>query len=80
MDNTANRKVDLVLNSLSGELLHLFWQCVAEVESFIEIGKRGLLGRGKLDMEVFGSNRAFSGVDLGHMYIQKPGMIKGKIC
>lgn len=47
MDKTANRKVDLVLNPLSGELLHLSWQCVAEFGSFIEIGKRDLLGRGK---------------------------------
>lgn len=69
MDKTANRKVDLVFNPLSGELLHLSWQCVAEFGSFIEIGKRDLLGRGKLDMEVFCSNRAFSGVDLGHMYV-----------
>lgn len=76
MKRTANRGVDLVLNSLSGELLHLSWQCVAEFGSFIEIGKRDIRGRGKLSMAAFGSNRAFFGVDLGQMCAQKPDMIK----
>ena len=50
---TANKGIDLVLNSLSGDLLHPSWHCVAEFGKFIEVGKRDLLGRGQLDMEVF---------------------------
>ena len=76
MGKTANKGIDLVLNSLSGDLLHLSWHCVAEFGKFIEIGKRDLLGRGQLDMEVFGSNRAFIGVDIGQMCAQRPGLIK----
>lgn len=76
MEKTANKGVDIVLNSLSGELLHVSWQCVAGFGSFIEIGKRDFLDRGKLSMETFSSNRAFFGVDLGQMCAQKPGVIK----
>ena len=61
---TGGRGVDLVLNSLSGELLHASWQCVAEYGKMIEIGKRDFIGRAKLDMDLFEGNRAFFGVDL----------------
>lgn len=61
---TNGRGVDLVLNSLSGELLHASWQCVAEYGNMIEIGKRDFIGRAKLDMDLFEGNRAFFGVDL----------------
>ena len=63
MEQTGNRGVDLVLNSLSGELLHLSWKCVANFGKMIELGKRDLLGHGQLDMSFFAGNRAFIGVD-----------------
>lgn len=63
MEQTGNRGVDLVLNSLSGELLHLSWRCVAKFGKMIELGKRDLLGHGQLDMDVFAGNRSFIGVD-----------------
>lgn len=61
---TNGRGVDLVLNSLSGELLHASWQCVAEYGKMIEIGKRDFIGKAKLEMDLFEGNRAFFGVDL----------------
>lgn len=63
MKQTGNRGVDLVLNSLSGELLHLSWRCVAKFGKMIELGKRDVLGQGQLDMDVFAGNRSFIGVD-----------------
>ncbi|KAJ5168896.1 uncharacterized protein N7482_004490 [Penicillium canariense] len=63
MEQTQNRGVDIVLNSLSGELLHLSWRCVAKFGRMIELGKRDILGYGQLDMEVFAGNRSFTGVD-----------------
>lgn len=77
MKKTANRGVDLVLNSLSGELLHLSWECVAEFGTFVEIGKRDFLGRGKLSMETFGKNRGFFGVDLFQICQEKPKTLRG---
>jgi NADPH:quinone reductase-like Zn-dependent oxidoreductase len=67
MSATGGRGVDLVLNSLSGELLHTSWKCVAEFGRMIEIGKRDLIGRAKLSMDLFASNRSFFGVDLASM-------------
>ncbi|KAL6897583.1 polyketide synthase [Trichoderma evansii] len=39
MRATSGRGVDVVLNSLSGDLLHASWKCVAEFGTMIEIGK-----------------------------------------
>ncbi|KAF7531991.1 hypothetical protein G7054_g8366 [Neopestalotiopsis clavispora] len=64
---TDGRGVDLVLNSLSGELLHASWTCVAEFGCMVDIGKRDFLGRGRLAMNPFVGNRAFFGVDLATM-------------
>jgi NADPH:quinone reductase-like Zn-dependent oxidoreductase len=57
MRETDNRGVDLVLNSLSGDLLHVSWKCVAPGGRFIELGKRDFIGRGKLSMDIFQDNR-----------------------
>ena len=51
MRETGGQGVDIILNSLSGELLHATWTCVAEFGTLVEIGKRDLIGGGKLDMK-----------------------------
>ena len=60
MRETKGKGVDLVLNSLSGELLHATWHCVAEFGQVVDIGKRDFLGAGKLDMDVFLGNRTYT--------------------
>ncbi|KAJ8124842.1 hypothetical protein O1611_g8798 [Lasiodiplodia mahajangana] len=64
MQQTDGKGVDLVLNSLSGELLHATWACVAQFGKMVEIGKRDLLGDGKIDMRHFLENRSYSCVDM----------------
>ncbi|KAH8677742.1 putative polyketide synthase [Xylariales sp. PMI_506] len=64
MRATNQRGVDVVLNSLSGDLLLASWKCVAEFGIMIEIGKRDYLRRAKLPMEVFEANRSFTGVEI----------------
>lgn len=61
---TNGRGVDIVLNSLAGELLHASWGCVAKRGKMIELGKRDFLTNGMLSMGPFASNRAFFGVDI----------------
>jgi len=78
MAATSNRGVDVILNSLSGELLHTSWKCLAEFGTFVEIGRRDFIGRGKLAMQHFESNRTFVGVDLTHLWLQKPKIV-GKL-
>lgn len=65
MRETQGGGVDLALNSLSGNLLHATWKCVAAFGKMVEIGKRDLMGRGRLDMSVFLQNRSYCCVDVG---------------
>ncbi|KNG90606.1 putative polyketide synthase [Aspergillus nomiae NRRL 13137] len=64
LQKTEGRGVDLVLNSLSGDLLHASWQCVAKFGKMLELGKRDFLGHGLLEMDRFLDNRSFVGIDL----------------
>ena len=72
MRETGGGGVDLVLNSLSGELLHASWKCVAKFGRMIEIGKRDLLGSGKLDMAMFEANRTYCGFSLEEILSDRP--------
>ncbi|KAI1209352.1 fatty acid synthase S-acetyltransferase [Annulohypoxylon truncatum] len=74
MRETRGAGVDLVLNSLSGELLHATWTCVAEFGSMVEIGKRDLIGNGKLDMNAFLANRSYCCVDIDQLW-KKPALM-----
>ncbi|KAH8166023.1 hypothetical protein CIB48_g2204 [Xylaria polymorpha] len=76
MRETKENGVDVVLNSLSGELLHTSWKCVAEFGSMVEIGKRDFLGQGRLDMESFEGNRAFFGIEMWPLAIKQPHRIR----
>jgi NADPH:quinone reductase-like Zn-dependent oxidoreductase len=76
LNETNGRGVDIVLNSLSGEGLHASWECVAAYGKMIEIGKRDMMGRGKLNMDLFLDNRSFFGVDLQQMSSQQPEKFK----
>ncbi|KAI4601070.1 putative PKS/NRPS-like protein biosynthetic cluster [Pestalotiopsis sp. 9143b] len=69
---TAGRGVDLVLNSLAGELLHASWQCVAENGVMVELGKRDITGHGKLALDLFHDNRGFFGVDVARLCKGRP--------
>lgn len=76
MRETSNRGVDLALNSLSGELLHATWNCIAPFGKMIEIGKRDLIGCAKLDMAPFLENRSYCSVDLDQICLQRPTIAK----
>ncbi|KAF9886514.1 hypothetical protein FE257_011421 [Aspergillus nanangensis] len=76
---TDGRGVDIVLNSLSGDCLHASWECVAEYGKMIEIGKRDIMGRGKLDLDPFGENRTFVGVDLQKFGTHRPEILKNAL-
>lgn len=75
MRETSNRGVDVALNSLSGELLHATWKCVAEFGTMVEIGKRDFIGLAKLSMNLFEQNRNFAGVDISRIWTERPHII-----
>jgi len=62
----------VVLNSLSGELLHASWQCTAEFGYMIEIGKRDMHGKGSIALDLFERNRSYVGVDFAQIGAQRP--------
>ncbi|CAG8974567.1 hypothetical protein HYALB_00004363 [Hymenoscyphus albidus] len=72
MRQTSTRGVDVALNSLSGELLHATWHCLAKYGRMVEIGKRDLVEFGKLDMDVFLANRSYCCVALDQLSLDKP--------
>ncbi|KAI8963504.1 polyketide synthase [Daldinia sp. FL1419] len=65
---TKGRGVDVIINSLVGDLMHESWACLAKFGRFIEVGKRELLDAGKLDMGVFLRNATFTAFDLTDLY------------
>lgn len=76
MRQTGGAGVDVALNSLSGELLHQTWNCVAKWGTMIEIGKRDLVGSGKLDMKRFAESRNYCCIDMDQMTQERPKMIE----
>ncbi len=72
MRETGGKGVDFVLNSLSGELLHESWRCVGRYGTMVELGKRDLVGAGKLEMRPFLGNRGYFGLDLHRFMIDRP--------
>lgn len=64
MKATGGRGVDFCLNSLTGDLLHESWRCIAENGSLIEIGKKDMLDRNNLSMEPFDRNCSYRPLDL----------------
>lgn len=68
---TEGLGVDVVLNSLDGDLLKATWRCVAPFGRFCEIGKYDLMSDSPLPMGVFLKNVSFLGIDLDQI-MNKP--------
>lgn len=75
MTETCGQGVDFVLNSLSGELLHESWRCVARFGTMVELGLRDVKGSGRLDMFPFGENRSYVGVE-AIQFVERPAILQ----
>lgn len=64
---TNGRGVDVILNSLIGELLDETWRLTADGGIMVEIGKRDIVDRNTLAMEPFDRNCSFRAVDLSYV-------------
>ncbi|KAL4916483.1 hypothetical protein BDW62DRAFT_186074 [Aspergillus aurantiobrunneus] len=60
----GGRGVDVVLNSLAGELLDETWHCLAPYGRFMEIGKKDIQSNKRLEMRPFQHAVTFSSFDL----------------
>ncbi|KAG5927211.1 Type I Iterative PKS [Claviceps africana] len=75
---TAGKGVDVIINSLAGDLLRESWASMAPFGRFIEIGKRDITSNSRLDMATFDSNCTFSSVDLTLVAAKRP-QVMGRI-
>ncbi|KAM0229998.1 hypothetical protein ACHAPO_009550 [Fusarium lateritium] len=71
-DATQGKGVDVVLNSLSGQLLRDSWDCLAPFGTFCEIGKADIIGGGQLSMAKFDKQATFAAVDIYFMHQKRP--------
>ncbi|KAJ3578749.1 hypothetical protein NPX13_g1816 [Xylaria arbuscula] len=70
---TDGRGVNVILNSLAGDLLHASWKCISRFGRFVEIGKRDLIDAGRLDMDVFLRNATYTAFDLSELFYDEEG-------
>ena len=61
---TNGRGVDVVINSLTGDMLSEALDCVAKLGTFCEIGKGDIYNSGQLSMKPFDRSITFAAVDL----------------
>ncbi|KAI1460694.1 hypothetical protein F4805DRAFT_372476 [Annulohypoxylon moriforme] len=66
MKATNGRGVNVVINSLIGELLDASWRIMADGGNMVEIGKRDIVDRNTLSMEPFDRNCSFRAVDFSY--------------
>ncbi|RWA08464.1 hypothetical protein EKO27_g6652 [Xylaria grammica] len=72
---TGGIGVDVVFNSLSGEVLRASWECVAPFGRFIEIDKADIISNNQLPMGRFSRNVSFFSVDLHHIAAYNPDLL-----
>lgn len=73
---TGGEGVDVVLNSLAGDLLRESWDCLAPFGRFIEIGKADITKNSRLEMLKFEYNVTFASVDLTKVAKFRPRLMK----
>lgn len=73
---TSGRGVDVVLNSLAGELLKASWQLLASYGRFLELGKKDAMEGSRLDMRAFNTNRLFAAIDFSTFADERPDMFQ----
>jgi NADPH:quinone reductase-like Zn-dependent oxidoreductase len=73
---TEDRGVDVVLNSLTGGLLHASWQCVAEFGMMVDLAEHSR-SRGQLGIDFSEAIRAFVAVDIAQISAKRPEIIQG---
>lgn len=69
MAATNREGVDVIINSLTGELLEESWRCIREGGTMVELGKKDMLDRNNLPMEMFGRNASYRCFDMAHRHV-----------
>lgn len=72
MSKTKGRGVDVIMNSVAGEMLRITWECIAAFGRFIELGARDYTINTRLEMHKFARNVTFSAVNLVSLVRERP--------
>lgn len=72
MRMTNGRGVDIVINSLAGDILRATWECIAPFGRFAEIGLSDIESRARISMGIFARSARFEAIELN--YMQKTDM------
>ncbi|KAK2793589.1 putative secondary metabolism biosynthetic enzyme [Onygenales sp. PD_12] len=75
MSVTGGYGVDVILNSLTSDILDESWRCIAAGGTMVELGKKDMLDRRSLSMEPFGRNASYRCFDMSHDHVS-PAMKK----
>lgn len=73
---TEGKGVDVIVNSLGGELLADTWALAARFGRFVEIDKKAAFQNNNLPMRMFDKNVSFSGIDLRGLFQHRPEEVK----
>lgn len=68
MENTDGKGVDVILNSLAGDLFQQSLKCIATRGRFLEIGKVEFFNRTSIDSNIFFNNCSFHGITLDEFF------------
>ena len=66
MEATNDEGVDVIINSLTGDLLEESWGCIRDGGTMVELGKRDIIERNYLPMEPFSRNVSYRSFDISH--------------
>lgn len=69
---TGGRGVDIVVNSLAGDVLRATWELVAPFGAFAEIGKTDIESKARISMGTFARGVRFEALELSYMRIMNP--------
>jgi acyl transferase domain-containing protein/NADPH:quinone reductase-like Zn-dependent oxidoreductase/phospholipid N-methyltransferase len=72
---TNGKGVDVVVNTLAGELLLASWECIAPFGRFVELGKTDIEANFKLPMSNFRKNVTFYAVAVDSLLLERPAVV-----
>lgn len=76
---TGGRGVDVIANTLGGELLVETWSLIADFGRFVEIGKKDAYANAYLPMRPFDRNVTFSTVDVRELARRRPQELRAAL-
>jgi acyl transferase domain-containing protein/NADPH:quinone reductase-like Zn-dependent oxidoreductase len=77
---TRGQGIDVIVNSLTGQLLDASWRICADGGTMIEIGKKDIVDRNVLSMEPFARNCTFRALDFSYAKDIGDDLIARQVC